>query len=517
MYNVGFGDCFLLAFRGDHGKARYMLIDCGSYSTWKHGDEKAKDRLIRVAADIRQATGKHLHVVALTHQHWDHVMGFYHGSATFKDMKMDDLWLGWPENEPGKDEDADRLREELGKQIQQFKALRAAAEVLTVEVEENPLAGELARAIEGILAFSDEALAPEDVLLGASGQYNTTAQYTFLKEHVKNEPVYLKPRSPEPEGEPQPATDPVPLPGVNGVEVYALGPPTGISKIKQMEPPAGTHLGAPVLDEWTAFSIAALVSARKGGVDKLEEDEKRAYWRSLPFERRSPHRILLRDLEREPVSDEKGVDETLTKCRDFYEKHYLSPAWQRIDTEWLAGALQILLKVSALQNNTSLVMAIRFRDSERVLLFAGDAQYGNWRSWTETSWTLEDEDGEKKTITGNDLIRETVFYKVGHHGSHNATLPDYVEKMDDDLVAMIPVDAKWAAKKGWKHPYVEVLTVLGRKTKGRIIRSDTGVLTEKPDWLSDDEWQEFEEDLKDWSKQVVKGPDGLWIQYTVPG
>ena len=29
MYHTGFGDCFLLTFHGQDGKARYMLIDCG--------------------------------------------------------------------------------------------------------------------------------------------------------------------------------------------------------------------------------------------------------------------------------------------------------------------------------------------------------------------------------------------------------------------------------------------------------------------------------------------------------
>lgn len=52
----------------------------------------------------------------------------------------------------------------------------------------------------------------------------------------------------------------------------------------------------------------------------------------------------------------------------------------------------------------------------------GDAQAShpaslNWRSWSEGSFT----DGTAE-VTVKDLLGRTVLYKVGHHGSHNATL-----------------------------------------------------------------------------------------------
>jgi hypothetical protein len=46
-----------------------------------------------------------------------------------------------------------------------------------------------------------------------------------------------------------------------------------------------------------------------------------------------------------------------------------------------------------------------------------------------------------KTVTGPDLLRDAIFYKVGHHGSHNATLQAQgLEQMQRLRVAMIPVD-----------------------------------------------------------------------------
>jgi glyoxylase-like metal-dependent hydrolase (beta-lactamase superfamily II) len=96
MYNTGFGDCFLLAFRSEAGEARYVLIDCGVHQKWKGG----KERLMLVASDIAKATNNHLHVVAVTHEHTDHVSGFLQGESAFGRMKIDDLWLAWTEN-PG--------------------------------------------------------------------------------------------------------------------------------------------------------------------------------------------------------------------------------------------------------------------------------------------------------------------------------------------------------------------------------------------------------------------------------
>ena len=59
------------------------------------------------------------------------------------------------------------------------------------------------------------------------------------------------------------------------------------------------------------------------------------------------------------------------------------------------------------------------------LLFAADAQVGNWESWQTLEWKLDD--GTR--VTGPDLLKRTVFYKVGHHGSGNATPKAVVDMM----------------------------------------------------------------------------------------
>jgi hypothetical protein len=63
--------------------------------------------------------------------------------------------------------------------------------------------------------------------------------------------------------------------------------------------------------------------------------------------------------------------------------------------------------------------------------------------------------GRDKPLPAHDLLRRTVFYKVGHHCSHNATLKKGgLELMTrDDLVAFVPLDRETAAKQGKKDPY----------------------------------------------------------------
>jgi hypothetical protein len=104
-----------------------------------------------------------------------------------------------------------------------------------------------------------------------------------------------------------------------------------------------------------------------------------------------------------------------------------------------------------------------------VLLFAADAQVGNWESWQTWQW---EKDGRK--VTGPDLLKRTIFYKVGHHGSHNATLKEHgVDQMDALKAAIIPVDEKEALKKRWgRMPLPDLIAALEKKAPGMVLRTD---------------------------------------------
>jgi beta-lactamase superfamily II metal-dependent hydrolase len=108
-------------------------------------------------------------------------------------------------------------------------------------------------------------------------------------------------------------------------------------------------------------------------------------------------------------------------------------------------------------NNTSLVLMMVIGSAH--LLFPGDAQWGTWRE------LMDDE-------AACQLLRNTTFYKVGHHGSHNATPRDFVEKhlgaRGGKTWAMVPVTpyGKWP-----EIPRKPLLAEIKKKTT-YFVRSD---------------------------------------------
>jgi len=157
--------------------------------------------------------------------------------------------------------------------------------------------------------------------------------------------------------------------------------------------------------------------------------------------------------------------------------------WRRIDNDWLLSAEQLALAMNDYTNNASLVLAFELGRGGKVLLFAADAQRGNWASWSEKSW----KDGEQ-AVQAKDLLRRTVLYKVGHHGSHNATLNGTVNDPHANLswmadgeyakefTAMITAVRKWAeTQNGWDHPQKAIKDALLKKACGRVFQTDCPV------------------------------------------
>ena len=144
-------------------------------------------------------------------------------------------------------------------------------------------------------------------------------------------------------------------------------------------------------------------------------------------------------------------------------------AWRKIDDDWLQQGGALALYLDSFTNNSSLALAIELVDSGKVLLFAADAQIGNWDSWKDVPW-------QTAGVKTDDLLTRTVFYKVGHHASHNATLVEAFEKMNrPDLVALIPVhkkDPNITKPNGWKMPAKNLFKRLKEKTDHRVLQMD---------------------------------------------
>jgi hypothetical protein len=74
------------------------------------------------------------------------------------------------------------------------------------------------------------------------------------------------------------------------------------------------------------------------------------------------------------------------------------------------GLLEIVRQLDQQMNNTSLILL--FEANGKKLLFPGDAQLENW------SYALKEAKDTKKVCA---MLADVDFYKVGHHGSLNAT------------------------------------------------------------------------------------------------
>jgi hypothetical protein len=162
--------------------------------------------------------------------------------------------------------------------------------------------------------------------------------------------------------------------------------------------------------------------------------------------------------------------------RALFARHYLNPAesYRAIEDDWLASAGTLALQLDANTNNTSLVLAFEFIDTGEVFLFPGDAQVGNWLSWDNYTWKIQQPGGASEEVTAQELLARTRFYKVGHHGSHNATLEEKgLERMThSDLVAMIPVNQEMARKKRWKMPWPKLFERLQEKCSSVILEDE---------------------------------------------
>src|SRR5689334_3541728 len=94
MYNVGFGDAFLVRIP-DGNTERRILFDCGSIEA-AEGVEM-KDIVEQIIADVTDADDvARIDVVVGTHRHKDHVSGF--ANPAWADVEVKEVWMPWTED-----------------------------------------------------------------------------------------------------------------------------------------------------------------------------------------------------------------------------------------------------------------------------------------------------------------------------------------------------------------------------------------------------------------------------------
>lgn len=442
MYRLGIGDCFLLTLPGAAGAPFNVLIDCGTHNSERTGPDGNRDpwRTVAAAVDIAHETKGRLHAVVGTHEHWDHLSGFLQGKAAFDTCEADAIWCSWAEdidNEPV-------AQELLGLRKEAQAALWAARARLDAPGPEFAAeAAALRDRLSALFGFFGESPG-----LGERARDAAEALHALGRQRVR----YLSPGAPPIEG-----------PGGNW-RIFVLGPPRDVSLLRR-DQPSRPGEGYPLAPLAGLAAEGRNLSATAAALGSADSDP--------PF--KAAFRIRLEE----------------TRGMSFFQRRYWNDAapgaardeepaqdFRRIGLAHFGAAEALALKHDRLTNNTSLVLALELgpaaaRDNP-VVLFAGDAQIGNWLSWRDVVWP----DYHGRRVDGADLIARTAIYKVGHHASHNATLmKGGLEAMQRLRVALVTVSLDTATKLRWQKslPRRSILERLKHLAAEAVVRSDTGI------------------------------------------
>jgi hypothetical protein len=422
MYCQGFGDCFLVNFAGE--TPYYVVIDCGLKLNVK--DEKTKLR--EVVESLLEDTDRRIDLLILTHEHYDHLAGFIHHTDLWEQFSVGQVWMGWTEDEDNK------LAVELDKYKEKARSL----------------------ALAGLqhMSFGSEQHSHTEHLLGASVDDVRKAR-NFMKSLASPKPIYCNPGD-------------VKELGNTGVTVAILGPSMNEQLLHRTEVSDEMF---PKMTRNIALAAASLGLDQPTSGDYLQTLRQRL---GLPLDaQKGDPNTPFSSMYRFRMSDPRWNE--LSRGEEIVVQEYedLINRFRRIDTDWANGATELAMQIDSLTNNTNLSLAFRL-SNHHVLLFAGDAQIGNWQSWSMQPYTFKTESGDIQ-LEVTDLLKQTVFYKVGHHGSQNATMRSAFENIPVGLVSMVPVEPV----SNWKYvPLPSLLTDLGKK--GSVVRADESNLAEAP-------------------------------------
>lgn len=418
MYNVGFGDCFLVTVT--HGERSWrMLVDCGVHP---HGRARPIDDVVAaVIADLTAVAPAGeppaLDVIVATHHHKDHIIGF--ASPQWEAVEVGEVWVPFVEDRS--DPDANTLRHGLTSAAANLQRV-----VANLRLGVNTSAQSDKLELAGVLAVNSMTNKnASDRLLGNGRSFRNTPTVRYL-----------------------PSTDAdqntIPT-GIPGAVVHVLGPSRDPATLKRMNPPAASR--------WLTLAGA------------------------LPSDPDAP--------PEPPGAPPPLFDERFVIAREDAES-VLEPelihagASLKLDQN-ISDADDVLAAASVLEqsvNNTSVFFVLDVAGTR--LLFVGDAQQGAWEH------VLGDPESRE-------LLTAPAFYKIGHHGSHNATPRAFVEDVlgHAGTIAMLP----YGRVAQWKD--------IPKTTLLDALRADAATIVDAS--------------APEPSDIVTVGPDGLWTEVHFPG
>lgn len=346
MYDVGFGDCFLITFRystlvkRNERAVRNMLVDFGSTKRPKPGPT-----MHDIAQLIAEHTDGELDVVVATHRHKDHVSGFgiAETDPIMTALTPKRVIRPWTDD-PDIASDA-TAPTELDPFSTQFVRTLGAREAWLRELAKAPVG-----ATTGIRRHTVDL---------AQDQLPNQSSIDRLDDwSASGRGVYVK------------AGDTITLTELPGVTIDILGPPT-LLQAPGLANDAFTHS-----EFWATQSCAGILAGA------LADD------RQL-----------------------RGAYAALAAPDGYGEARWIL---ERLSNDRVSQLFNVVRTFDDALNNTSIIMLVTA--GSRTLLFTGDAQI---EDWSHSLGVMADNSKAGRAL--RTALADIDLYKVGHHGSRNAT------------------------------------------------------------------------------------------------
>ena len=434
MYRVGFGDFFLVTVPTDDGP-QHILIDCGvTPGQTKKGDiGTIKDAVAHMAKE----TNKTLALIIVTHRHQDHIIGFSRSAEIFQDFKVEAVWMSIWETEYDPNETKDKKTKSLAFDFQaELTSLALGMQQhLALAGSDSPDVGAIAAMLENATGMAQADLAAAGgagaVRTAGKGGGTNAASLSFLKTALGVEPeYYAKGDTPR-------------LPAAlkkAGLTAQILGPPPSDAvdflKLMDLKKNVGQFLG----------------EANDGSGQQFEPFGRECRVRATAYPS-AAFREWERASRRAPAAAMKATIEAA-------QPTLLLTAAKTLDN---------------FLNNQSLVVLFGFNGKR--LLFAGDAQGGNWEYWMFGGTPTKAPAVEQIEKDSQEILGHLDFYKMGHHGSTNATPISAVAAMGGNFPTMCSTqeDSFGTVDNESEVPRLPLLEAL--KQKSQIVRSDQIAVT----------------------------------------